>query len=105
MSADNSSLSPTTTAFGVAASIVVVFNTILACAKDASAPLKSFLASLSNHDWTTQGILDVILFFGLGYLFLKMGLGEKVNPNRAIIILAAATVLAGVGLFAWYAFF
>lgn len=105
MNDENQSPSPTTIAFAVSAAVVVLFNTILACAKDASAPLKTFLASLSNHDWTTQGILDVILFFGLGYLLLKMGVGEKMNANRAATILVVATVVAGVGLFAWYALF
>jgi hypothetical protein len=34
--------------------------------KDADASLKAFLKSLADHDWTTQGLIDLALFVGLG---------------------------------------
>jgi hypothetical protein len=105
MNAENPSLGRASSAFALAASIAILFNTVLACAKDASAPLKLFLASLSDHDWTTQGLLDVILFFALGFLFMKSGVAEKIGSNRAISILAVSVIVAGAGLFAWYALF
>ncbi len=105
MNADNAGLSRAGSAFAMSASITILFNTILACAKDASAPLKLFLASLSDHDWTTQGLLDVILFFGLGLILMKSGLTEKISSSRTITILTLAVIVAGVGLFAWYALF
>ena len=47
----------------------------------------------------------MILFFGLGLIFWKSGLAEKVAPTRLISFLVVAVVAAGVGLFAWYALF
>jgi len=89
-------------AFAVSAAITILFNTAVACAKDAYHPLKLFMASLSDHDWTTQGLADVILFVGLGLIFLKVAAVEKFNSGRLISFLVGSAVVAGVGLFAWY---
>lgn len=91
------------TAFGLAAAITIIFNTLLACTKDAYSPLRDFMTSLGNQDWTTQGVADVILFVGLGLIFLNTGLAQTLSSNRVISLLVGSVVVAGVGLFAWYA--
>ncbi|MFZ0211725.1 MAG: hypothetical protein WAL55_03375 [Candidatus Acidiferrales bacterium] len=63
------------------------------------------MASLSDHDWTTQGLADVILFILLGLILLNTHLPEKIKPKRLISFLVLAVVISGVGLFAWYALY
>jgi len=87
----------------LSAGITVLFNTFLACAKDAYQPLSRFMGSLAGHNWTTQGLADLTLFFLLGLIFMKAGWAAKMDPRRLIFLLAAAVVVAGAGLFAWYA--
>lgn len=96
-------LGRTSSAFVLAAAIAIVFNTVLACAKDAYRPLKDFMTSLGENDWTTQGVADVMLFVGLGLIFLKTSLAQRLNPNRVLSFLVGAAVAAGAGLFVWYA--
>ena len=98
-------LKPAAAAFALAAAITVLFNTTIACAKDAYQPLSRFMGSLAGHNWTTQGLADIILFSGLGLVFIRSGWAEKIDSRRMISILVAAVVMAGVGLFAWYALF
>lgn len=105
MSAEAPQLSRTSGAFAASAAIVILLNTIVACAKDASLPLKKLMASPTGSDWTTQGLADVILFVLLGLILSNAGLSEKMSSKRLISFLAAAVVIAGVGLFAWYAFY
>ena len=81
-------------AFALAAAITVLFNTFLACAKDAYQPLSQFMRSITGHDWTTQGLADVILFFGLGLIFVKSRWAGKIDPQRLISLLAASVVVA-----------
>ena len=57
----------------------------------------------SHQDWTTQGVANVVLFVVLGLIFLRTSLAEKLNPNRMISLLIGTAILAGAGLFAWYA--
>ncbi len=98
-------LSRTSGGFAASAAIVVLLNTIVACAKDASLPLKKLLASPTGSDWTTQGLVDVIVFIVLGLILSNTSLSEKMTSKRLISFLVAAVVIAGVGLFAWYIFY
>lgn len=103
MVADTPRLGPAAAAFALAAAITVLFNTSLACAKDAYPPLYRFMTSLAGHDWTAQGLADIILFLGLGLVFRKAGWAGKLDPRHLIFLLSAAVVFASAGLFAWYA--
>jgi len=102
---NNSKLSRASASFALAAAISIVVNTVLACAKDTYQPLKTWMASLTGHDWTTQGLAIVGLFVVLGLVIRKTSFTETVPPNRIISVLAGAAITAGIGLFAWYAFF
>jgi uncharacterized membrane protein SirB2 len=98
-------LTAATSGFVLAAAITVLFNTALACAKDAYAPLKHFMKSISGHDWTTQGLVDLLLFVGLGFIFMNSRVAERIDPNRLIGVLIGAVGIAGLGLALWYALF
>ena len=97
-------LSAATSGFVLAAAITVLFNTALAWLKDAYAPLNSFMKSLTGHHWTTHGLVDLILFVGLGFIFMNTRIAEKVNPDRLMGALIGAVVIAGLGLALWFAF-
>jgi hypothetical protein len=100
-----SRLGASSAGFAVAATIVVVFNTVVACLKDAWRPLLNAMNAVGYHNWITQGVVDVILFFALGLLFSKTGVAARMAPNRLISTLVAAVVLACAGLFMWYVLF
>jgi hypothetical protein len=93
----------TTSGFTLAAAITCIVNTVLACAKDASAPLKLFMKSIAGHDWTTQGLFDLLLFVVLGVIFAKSRAAERIAPGRLLGILIASVAIAGAGLALWYA--
>jgi len=94
-----------TISFALSAAIACVFNTALAWSKDAYAPLNKFMASLTGHHWITHGLADIIVFVGLGLIFMQMSVGSKLNPDRLVAILTWSVVAAGVGLFAWFLLF
>lgn len=105
MSADTAKLGRSSAAFGMAAAITALFNTALAWVKDAYHPLTNYMNAIAGHNWTTQALADVILFAGLGLVFSGTHWAERVPPNRLISFLVAAVVIAGVGLFVWYALY
>jgi hypothetical protein len=102
---EDSKLGRFSAGFAMAAAFAVLFNTVVACTKDACLPFKKFLASFAGHDWTTQGIADVLLFVALGFIFSAIDVEKIVGSRRLICLLTAATVVAGVGLAAWYIFY
>ncbi len=91
----------TAAAFGLSAAVTVLFNTVLAWVKDAYPPLNSLMAAATGHHWRTHGIIDVVVFFLLGYFFLTQGRTTKIT-DRLVIGVAAAAVIAGGGLAAWF---
>jgi hypothetical protein len=103
--ANNSKLGRASSSFALAAAIAIVFNTVISWVKDFDKPLKTFMASLSGHDWTTQGIADVVLFLVVGLILWKTDLSEKVGANSFIYLLAGAAIVSGAGLFVWYALY
>lgn len=105
MTAETPQLSRASAAFALAAAIACVFNTALAWAKDAYAPLNSFMASLTGHHWITHGLADAIVFAGLGVVFMRTSVAGKIAPDRLVSVLVWAVAAASLGLFAWYLFF
>lgn len=104
MNTNELKLDHASSAFGLAAAITVVFNTLLAWVKDAYEPLNTFMAHLTGHHWITHGITDVLLFVLLGVIFMKTGWAEKVSPNGMVVSLIVAVVVAGLGLAGWFFF-
>jgi uncharacterized membrane protein SirB2 len=105
ITSESPKLRAATSGFVLAAALTVVFNTALACAKDTSAPLKNFMKSLTDHDWITHGLVDLLLFVGLGFLFMKSRRTVRTNPIHLVGVLVVAVVSAGLGLAFWYAIF
>ena len=93
-----------TSSFVLAAAVTVLFSTALAWAKDVYAPLKNFLKSVTGQDWTTHGLVDLVLFIGLGLIFMRTKASERIPPGRLIGGLVAAVGIAGLGLALWFAF-
>jgi hypothetical protein len=101
---DRAQLTPATSGFALAAAITVLFNTALACAKDAYFPLKAGMKWLAGHDWTAQSLMDLALFVGLGLVLTNLRIAEKIDSARLIGGLIGSVAVAGVALALWYAF-
>ena len=102
---DGSKLSLASGAFAMAAALTVLFNTALSWAKDAYRPLLIWMNGIAGHNWTTQGLADLILFLGLGLIFAKSHWTKGIAANKLILFLTVSVAIAGVGLFTWYALF
>jgi hypothetical protein len=93
------------TAFALSAAIACLFNTALAWAKDAYAPLNKFMSSLTGHHWITHGLADCVVFVGLGLIFMNTSAADKINSVRLVSILIWSVVAASLGLLAWFILF
>lgn len=90
-------------AFGLSTAITVLFNTVLAWIKEAAEPVHDFMAVLTGHHWWTHGILDLIVFFVLGWVLMSRGTQEHLTGNL-VVKLAAAVIVAGAGIAGWFLF-
>jgi len=103
MNIENAKLGHASAGFAMAGAITILFSTVLACVKDAYKPLNSFMNSVAWHNWITHGFVDVIVFGGLGMILSRSQWADRIAPRRLISFLVAAVIVAGVGLFVWYA--
>ncbi|HZS85713.1 MAG TPA: hypothetical protein VFA50_22790 [Stellaceae bacterium] len=95
-------LSSASAAFGLAAAIAILFNTLLAWVKDAYDPLNTAMARLTGHHWITHGLLDLAVFVVLGAVFLRNGIAARTSPNQLALQIVGAVILGGAGLAAWF---
>jgi len=98
-------MSKTTAGFAISAAITVLFNTVLACTKDAWPALLKLMNRIAWHNWITQGIADLVLFILLGLLFSAMKTSPEKSQSRLASFLTVAVIVSGLGLFVWYAIF
>jgi hypothetical protein len=82
--------------FGISFLIASIFNGLLIIAKESYAPLKNWMKSLSGHHWITHGIIVIVLFIILGYIFSKTDMDKKIDANNTSGLVIVGTVLGGL---------
>jgi len=102
MANNNQTLNNATAAFGLAAAVTVLFNTLLAWVKDSVPALNDFMAALTGHHWITHGLADIVVFIVLGFIFMQTRTAANMAPMRVITTLVVAVVVAGLGLAGWF---
>ena len=104
MHIDDLPLNRRSAAWGLAAALAILFNTLLTVAKELSASLKVFMAMLTGHHWTAHALWVLVVFALLGVLFNRMQIAGSILPTRLVILVISTTVVAGLGLlsvFVW----
>lgn len=99
---DEVGLDHTATAYGIAAAIAVLFNTLLAWVKDAYDPLNVAMAKTLGHHWTTHGVAVVLVFLIVGFVLSRSSTDWIKSSYGAVYLLCAAVVVAGLGLVGWF---
>ena len=87
-------------AFGVAAIGTILFSTVLTFAQDAWPPVGRILERLAGHHWTAHGLLDLIVFYGFGFLLWRGG--AQRDGVRLAVAMAVAAIVGGGGLVLWF---
>ena len=93
---ENQALDKLSVGFGISFLIASIFNGLLLIAKESYAPLKNWMKSLSGHHWITHGIIVIVLFVVLGYIFSINGMNRKINADKTSGLVIAGTVLGGL---------
>ena len=95
-------LDPVSAAFALSASVTFIFNTLLAWVKDSVPALNSFMAALTGHHWTTHSLFDLIVFVGLGFVFMKTGTAERMDGMTLVRVVVGSAIVGGLGLLGWF---
>ena len=95
-------VSPATAGFSIAAAAAIIFNTLLAWAKESNPSLLAAMKSAMGHHWITHGTAVVVVFLVCGFIFSKLGFPQRMNGATLAMLLTIATVLGGLGLIGFF---
>jgi hypothetical protein len=95
---ENNMIDAKTSGYVMAYAYTAIFNAILVLFKESFPVVHDVMASLGHH-WVTHGVLDLLVFFGLGILFT--GKGKQMTGSTAVNYLIWSTIIGG-GVIALY---
>jgi hypothetical protein len=63
------------------------------------------MKAVTGHHWVTNGMINLIVFVGLGWAFLRLdnGQGSNITANILVICIVCAVVLSGLIITGFYA--
>jgi len=82
-----------TASFGLSASIIILLSSIIVILKESSHSFHQALASITGNHWASQGVVDIVLFFALGFTFSKLNLKANTSIIVASVILSTALIV------------
>ena len=82
-----------TASFGLSASIIILLSSIIVILKESSHGFHEALASITGNHWASQGVVDIVLFFALGFTFSKLNLKANTSIIVASVILSTALIV------------
>ena len=87
-------------ALAYACHAVIWFVAIITIAAELAEPVKGFLAGLTGHHWTAKGIISLVIFFTVAFVFAKKkDPGDVTGLIRGVLISA---VLGAITIFVFY---
>lgn len=101
---NKTNLSQATTGYGIAASIAIIFNTLLTFLKEEVPAVNAAMKAALGHHWITHSVLVVLVFLILGAWFSRSNYFRDLGGKTLSIFIVGATILGGLGLVIWFIF-
>ena len=96
---ENLKLSKWTHAFGLSLAITSLINACLVVLKESNKEtVFAWMKMLTGHHWVSQGIISLVVFVMLAWLFArqKSGTGIALTANTLLITIVGATALSSL---------
>ncbi|TFG88231.1 MAG: hypothetical protein E4H16_05380 [Candidatus Atribacteria bacterium] len=94
-----------TKSFGLSFAITSLISALLVILKESNEEtVLAWMKAASGHHWITHGIIDIILFVGLGLVLsgLNSGQGLKISANTLIGTIVTSTLISGLLIAGFY---
>ncbi|GAB6263925.1 hypothetical protein [Photobacterium sp. R1] len=83
-------------AFGISYGITSILSALLVILKESSEAIHNVLVVITGHHWVTHGLLDIIIFLVLGFVFYRTCGNTRFSVNTLIMIIVGSTVISGL---------
>ncbi|OEG00107.1 hypothetical protein BHF71_06165 [Vulcanibacillus modesticaldus] len=85
-----------TVGFTLSYAYATIFSALLVILKETYEPIKDAMKALTGHHWATHGLLTLLVFFILGYVFAKDKYLEKYDEKKLTNLTIWSTVIATI---------
>jgi lipoprotein signal peptidase len=88
-----------TRSFGLSFTITSILSALLVILKETNEDtILAWMKAATGHHWVTHGVLDIILFLVLGWLFSRLNnsQGIKITPNVLVNCIFGSIVISGL---------
>ena len=96
MTMTNSQMEKYSAGFGLSLIVTILLNAVILLFKELSANVMSAMKAALGHHWTTHGVILIIVFFVLGFIFSGMKLGTKLDSQKMTKYIIWAVIISGV---------
>jgi hypothetical protein len=93
---ENSPMDKYTAGFGMSLAITSVVNAIILVIKEKNDAVMSAMKAALGHHWTTHGVIVIIMFVVLGFVFSAMRLETKFDSHRTLKYITWGVIIGGV---------
>ena len=92
---ENSPVDKYAAGFGMSLAVTCVLNAIILIIKEKNDAVMSTMKAALGHHWTTHGVVVIIVFFILGFIFSAMRLETKFDSHKILKYIIWGVIIGG----------
>jgi len=85
-----------TAGFGLSLIVTSLLNAVILLLKETNEGIMNGMKAALGHHWTTHGVLVIVLFVVLGFVFSGTKMGEKWDSRKLLTCIIWAVIIGGV---------
>jgi hypothetical protein len=86
-----------TTSFGLSLAVTSLLSALLVVLKEGNEEtVLAWMKVATGHHWVTHGVVDLVLFLVLGFVFAQAGWGTRLSGNALALTISTSVVLSGL---------
>jgi len=82
--------------FGISLVITSFFNAVILIIKEKNDAVMSVMKAALGHHWTTHGVIIIVVFLALGFIFSGMKLETKFDSRQMLKYIFWAVIISTV---------
>ena len=93
---ENTVMDKYTAGFGLSLVVVSFLNAIILIVKEENTAVMSALKAALGHHWITHGLIVIVVFIILGFVFSNVKLESKLNSSKLQKYIIWSVIISGV---------
>ncbi|PKN51908.1 MAG: hypothetical protein CVU55_09145 [Deltaproteobacteria bacterium HGW-Deltaproteobacteria-13] len=80
--------------FGISLAVTTLLNAVILVVKELNGSVMGAMKSALGHHWTTHGVLVILVFVVLGFIFSGMKFEDKLDSGKLLRYIVWAVIIS-----------